>query len=80
MDATTKRIDRARNREKIAGEVIAFCQRVRELAFDRGAALTLHDLHARHSRELGQHEMAERAEERFDRELNRLTHRRPDRD
>ena len=40
---------------------------------DAATALSLHDAHARHARELGRHAAAERAEERFDRELNRLT-------
>lgn len=46
----------------------------RRLLVDPGApalALTLHNIHARHARELGEHEIAERAEERYGRALRR---------
>jgi hypothetical protein len=78
-----KRLTKAKLRQQVAAETIAWCQRLHDRAFARwagesdrrAAALEIHDLHARHSRELGRTDMAERAEERFDRELNRITHR-----
>jgi hypothetical protein len=63
---TERRIGRARLRQRIAGEVIDWCGRVAT-----SSALELHDLHARHARELGNHPMAELAERRYDRELGR---------
>lgn len=82
MDDSDARIKRARLRKTIAAEVIEICRR---LARDPGraerqdptaAALELHEAHARHSRDLGESEMAERAEERYDRTLNRRLERR----
>jgi hypothetical protein len=80
MSSSFQRIARARTRQHVAAEVLALCKRLRGRMFDRGAALEVHDMHARHSRQLGRHDDAERAEERFDRELNRVTLRHRDRD
>jgi hypothetical protein len=68
------RIARAQFRQQIAIDTVAICRRICERARpDAATALLLHDTHARHARELGRHETAERAEERFDRELARLS-------
>lgn len=80
MRSPRQRIARARTRQNVAAEVLALCQRLRGRVSDRGSALELHDMHARHSRELGRHDDAERAEARFDRELNRITLRNRGRD
>jgi hypothetical protein len=63
------RIDHARLRQRIAAEVIELCRRITRR--NPGAALQLHDAHARHSRQLERHDIADLAEERYDRELNR---------
>jgi hypothetical protein len=78
MDAQES-IERARLRRRIAAEVIEWCCRARgggRLLPRRdgartAAALELHDLHARHARARGDEETAARADERFDRELDR---------
>jgi hypothetical protein len=74
--AADARIARARFRQQLASDTVALCRRICEREWpDTGTALLLHDTHARHARELGRHDTAERAEERFDRELARLTRR-----
>jgi hypothetical protein len=68
------RISRARLRQEIAADTVALCRRITGMERpDAATALSLHDTHARHARELGLHAAAERAEARFDRELDRLT-------
>jgi hypothetical protein len=71
-----QKIDRARLRQRVAQEVIAWCRRTtsgRQVdERERTAtALQLHDVHARHARERGDETTAAKAEERYDRELNR---------
>ena len=78
MGDVESRIERARLRKTIAAEVIDICRRLMrnsrtsERRDQTAAALELHDAHARHSRDLGAPEMAERAEERYDRTLMRV--------
>ena len=77
MAEPERRIARAQLRQKIAAEVVEWCRSIAEAesAVDTreltATALELHDLHARHARELGDHRLAELAEERYDRELDR---------
>jgi hypothetical protein len=72
--AILARIAQARLRQQIAADTVALCRKITGTARpDAATALSLHDAHARHARELGRHAAAERAEERFDRELHRLT-------
>lgn len=77
MEEPDSRIKRARLRKQIAAEVIDICRRLTrnprtaEREDQTAAALQLHDAHARHSRELGETQNADRAEERYDRALNR---------
>ncbi len=80
MEQPDSRIKRARLRKKIAAEVIDVCRRLMlnprtaERRDQTAAALELHDAHARHSRELGETQNVDRAEERYDRTLNRRPH------
>jgi hypothetical protein len=68
-----QRIRRARLRREIAAEVISWCRRHRQGALaDPYLALELHEAHARHSRELGRPELAERAERRYERAVGRI--------
>jgi hypothetical protein len=72
--AILARIVQSRLRQQIAADTVALCRQITGNGRpDAATALSLHDAHARHARELGRHAMAERAEERFDRELHRLT-------
>lgn len=76
MDDPESRIRRARLRKKIAAEVVVICRRLAssprtsEWQDQTAAALELHDAHARHAGDLGDLEIAARAEERYDRTLN----------
>jgi hypothetical protein len=69
--ASARQLERARLRQEIAAEVIEWCRRgsLEDRPFDRALALELHELHIRHSRELGRHQIAERAEARYARAL-----------
>jgi len=65
-------IARARLRQAIAAAVIAWCRDFpKGGAAVRRLALDLHEAHARHARELGYHEIAEKAEARFERARER---------
>jgi hypothetical protein len=65
-------VARARLRQAIAAEVIAWCRDYPNSdAFGRLLALDLHEAHARHARELGYHEIAEKAEARYERARTR---------
>jgi hypothetical protein len=74
-----QKIDRARLRQRVAQEVITWCRRAtggglvaqRDDPTRTATALQLHDLHARHARERGDEATAAKAEERYDRELER---------
>jgi hypothetical protein len=59
-------------RQAIAAEVLAWCHAfpTRD-AFVWLRALDLHEAHARHARELGYHEIAEKAEARLERARTR---------
>lgn len=76
-DGPQRRIERARLRKRIAAEVIGICRRLglSPRTADRRdqtvLALELHDAHVRHSRDLGQPDMAEQAEKRYDQALER---------
>jgi hypothetical protein len=68
---TETRRAQAERRVMRARETIEVCRQLLRHPFAPGLALTLHDLHPRHARELGFHAMEERAEERYDRALQR---------
>lgn len=76
-DDSRGRIERARLRKTIAAEVIDLCRRLarnprtNDRRDQTALAVELHDAHVRHSRDLGEPETAERAEERYDRALER---------
>lgn len=71
-----RRLAHRSRRQQIAADTVSLCRRIAATGRpDTTTALSLHDAHARHARELGRHDTAELAEERFDRELERLTRR-----
>jgi hypothetical protein len=72
-DEGEQRIARARLRREVAAEVIAWCYRQRRGDLARPyLAVELHETHARHARQLGRPELAERAEQRYQRALARI--------